>query len=290
MVDSATNTPPPPATAEILPSVANWIDPTPWIDLTDVEMAAALPTYIARDPLPLPTTAIREGYHGDRHYDYWLSGLKDYLLVKARLQQHGYAWAAGDNIFELGCASGRVLRHFLCQEPQLQVWGSDLNGAYIRWMIEQLGPRGRFFQNSPQPHLPLEDNTLGLVIAFSVFTHIDEYELAWLAELRRVLRPGGIAYITLHTDHTWGILGPEQALYHSLLSIQEEHTGTLTPADFARPMPRERVAYRWRFEQRVETHVFHAHAYLRAHWGRYFTVLDLIEEGSDYQDVILLRK
>ena len=275
---------------QAISSVADWIDPVPWIDLTGIEMALPLATYIDRDPLPLPAASQREGYHGERHYDYWLSGLKDYLLVKQRLAHHGRELSTLGSIFELGCASGRVLRHFLCQEPQLQVWGSDLNGAHIRWLLEYLGTRGRFCQNAPYPHLPLEDNSIGLVMAFSVFTHIDEYETAWLAELRRILQPGGIAYITLHTDHTWQILGPRHALYHGLLSIQDERNGTLRPENFMQPFPGTRIAYRWRVPEGVHTNVFHAHDYLQTQWARFFTVLDVIPEGSDYQDVIILRK
>ena len=51
-----------------------------------------------------------------------------------------------------------------------------------------LGPTNlRIFQNTILPHLPIEDNSLSLVTAFSVFTHIDDLDLAWIAELRRIL-------------------------------------------------------------------------------------------------------
>ena len=35
---------------QAISSVADWIDPVPWIDLTGIEMALPLATYIDRDP------------------------------------------------------------------------------------------------------------------------------------------------------------------------------------------------------------------------------------------------
>jgi SAM-dependent methyltransferase len=47
------------------------------------------------------------------------------------------------------------------------------------------------------PHLPFEDNYFGLVYCGSVFTHITDLADAWFLEVRRVLRKGGLAYITI---------------------------------------------------------------------------------------------
>jgi hypothetical protein len=41
------------------------------------------------------------------------------------------------------------------------------------------------------------------VTAFSVFTHINEPEIAWLLELRRILKIGGIACNSVHDEATW---------------------------------------------------------------------------------------
>lgn len=59
-----------------------------WINLANLQLERTLAEYIERDTLPIPAVANREGYHGERHYDYWLSGLKDYLQIKQTLAQH----------------------------------------------------------------------------------------------------------------------------------------------------------------------------------------------------------
>lgn len=274
-----------------VPPVAQQVTPTAQVDLSAVPMARALAEYIAHDPFPLPATDNREGYYGDRHYDYWRSGLKEYLQIKETLARHGLALSQMESVFELGCATGRVLRHFVCQEPHLTVWGADIHLSHIEWILQHLGPTPKVLQNSLLPHLPLEDNSLDLVCAFSVFTHIDEFELAWLAEVRRILKPGGIAYITLHTDHTWGIMNSQHALYNHLLHVKAHILEyEVSPALFAQPMPTPRVAFRWAIDGIRRTNVFHSAAYLQSTWGRFFKILALNHESSDYQDVLLLQK
>ena len=74
-------------------------------------------------------------------------------------------------------------------------------------------------QNHALPHLPIEDGSTALVYGFSVFTHIDEFETAWLAEIRRILRPGGVAYLTINSDDTWKSLEPRMPLYRRLVAM-----------------------------------------------------------------------
>ncbi|MEZ5881798.1 MAG: methyltransferase domain-containing protein [Nitratireductor sp.] len=49
----------------------------------------------------------------------------------------------------------------------------------------------------------MEDNYFDLVTAFSVFTHIDVFETAFVAEIRRILKPGGLACLTVLDNSTW---------------------------------------------------------------------------------------
>ena len=109
---------------------------------------------------------------------------------------------AGARYFELGCASGRVVRH-LAYHTAAQVWCCDINKRHTEWIRLFLPERINVFHSSAIPNLPLEDNSIDVATAFSVFTHIDDFETAWLLELRRILRPGGLAYLTVSTDHTW---------------------------------------------------------------------------------------
>ena len=48
------------------------------------------------------------------------------------------------------------------------------------------------------PPLPFDDARFDLVLGYSVFTHLNvQYQDAWLGELRRLVRPGGILLLSI---------------------------------------------------------------------------------------------
>ena len=100
----------------------------------DILLEKSLDEYIRSDPYPIPSTEDRAGYHGKYHYNWWLSGLKDYISVKQMLTKQGATLPQNAVILDFGCASGRVLRHFACQEPEMDIWGCDINQRYIEWI------------------------------------------------------------------------------------------------------------------------------------------------------------
>ena len=78
--------------------------------------------------------------------------------------------------------------------------GCDIDGDSVAWCRESL-PTGHFEHASPEPPTPYEDRFFDLVIGCSVFTHLTEpMQEAWLAELRRVLAPGGLLVVSVHGD------------------------------------------------------------------------------------------
>ena len=56
-------------------------------------------------------------------------------------------------------------------------------------------------QTAPQAALPYAAGFFDAVYCLSVFTHLDERMMgAWLGELKRVLKPGGILLFTVHGE------------------------------------------------------------------------------------------
>jgi ubiquinone/menaquinone biosynthesis C-methylase UbiE len=60
-------------------------------------------------------------------------------------------------------------------------------------------PELRYNDNSATP--ALRGQYFDLIYCGSVFTHIDDLADAWLLELRRITRPGGRIYVTVHDKH-----------------------------------------------------------------------------------------
>jgi SAM-dependent methyltransferase len=121
-------------------------------------------------------------------------------------------------ILEWGCGPGRVLRH-LDRIPgfdHVERTGTDYNADSIAWCRKALHGI-RFEPNSLEPPLPLDAESFDCVYAISIFTHLSERNHhAWMHELLRVLRPGGVLIFTTHGDRCASRLVPEElALYHA---------------------------------------------------------------------------
>ena len=248
-----------------------------------------------RDSLPLPNPDEREGYWHDQHAAYWLSGLSDYLFLSELIA----ALPSVDGcprVLDFGCASGRVLRHFHCQSGDYLLFGTDINRRNIKWIRAHLPAAILGIQNAILPPVPFADCSLDFIYAHSVFTHINDFEEAWLMELHRVLKPGGKVFITFHSERTWGLLSnPDHFMLeqytngsHAIEGRPDLDIGTQL---FAAPMPADRVVL-YNTEYPINNvNVFHKLDYVRGRWGRVFDIEELVEcAHGEHQEGMLARK
>ena len=92
--------------------------------------------------------------------------------------------------------------------------GTDYNSASIVWNRAHL-PGVEFVENGLEPPLDLAEGVFDVVYCISVFTHLSEdVQLAWAAELARVLKPGGLLICTTQGD----------AFRHMLVTASERAT------------------------------------------------------------------
>jgi SAM-dependent methyltransferase len=106
---------------------------------------------------------------------------------------------------DFGCSSGRAVRVLAAAYPDVDWHGCDPNREAIEWASENLP--GIDFSVSPQhPPLEFEDAKFDLVFAISIWSHFaEEPALAWLAEMRRIVRPGGVLVATAHGYRTMAL-------------------------------------------------------------------------------------
>jgi SAM-dependent methyltransferase len=104
-------------------------------------------------------------------------------------------------VVDIGTGTGANLR-LLRQMGFANVIGIDPSTDAARWCAEKgLGPVSRGDIRA----LPLADKSVDLVLATDVVEHVDEDRKA-LSEIRRVLRPGGVALITVPAfPSLWGL-------------------------------------------------------------------------------------
>jgi len=117
-----------------------------------------------------------------------------------RLSRH---LSPGTRILDLGCGYGRALG-LLFDHGYRNLIGFDPAPAMIA-MARARYPAIEFNELNSAPRLPLPDNSVDATILFSVLTCVptDKGQRGIVDEVRRVLRPGGLLYISdlwLQTD------------------------------------------------------------------------------------------
>jgi ubiquinone/menaquinone biosynthesis C-methylase UbiE len=178
-----------------------------------------------RDPLnpelPTPPDRLLVGYGPT--IQQWLDTGKEHVANMRRiLADSGYTFEPGHRILELGCAAGRMMRWLNDVADQCEIWGTDIDASHIVWCKQHLSPPFHFFVATTNPHLPFADEYFDLIYAGSVFTHIDDLADTWLLELRRILKPDGRLYITIHDNNTIRMLaGGTRNLSKTLYSRKE---------------------------------------------------------------------
>ncbi len=140
------------------------------------------------------------------------------------------------------------------------------------------------------PPLPFEDASLALVYSISVFSHLDEHHQdQWLGELRRVLKPGGVALLSVHGEYAF-----EQ------FRSGRVRTGWCPPGAFARGPLRSGefmfVPYRrsvWNRSDLVGVSAdyglaFHGQDYLRQHWSGTLSPSTIMPRAmTGWQDIVV---
>lgn len=237
-------------------------------------------TAIESDTAPLPTPSAREGYFGDRHLEYWLSGYDEMEMATTLT---GFSRVRASRLLDFGGASGRTARHALRMFPGSAIHLCDLNPQHVECAQSAFGGALAAFQNTAAPSLPFEAGYFDCITAFSVFTHIHHRDLTWLLELRRCVRPGGTIYLTLHDENTWRML-PETILAPVCLAIP-----AFREYYEASPVLTERCAIYYNGTDEYSCNAFVPQSYIEAHWAPHFKSWKLFPLGHGHQTALLLE-
>lgn len=129
-------------------------------------------------------------------------------LIREHIEAGGGATC---RVCEWGCGPARIIRHL----PELsrghphpfEFYGTDYNRLSIEWCQRSL-PNISFKRNRLAPPLDFEDAFFDVRYCRSVLTHLsEEMHYAWIRELARVVKPGGVLMIS-----TQGLAGRERLM------------------------------------------------------------------------------
>ena len=221
----------------------------------------------AKQPLPPARMRASVGIDSSRSH-FLFVGERAAADILRLLEVHGFA--ASGRWLDFGCGSGRVARHFAAR-PEIELAGVDVDEGAVGWAARHLP--GDYRVTATEPPLPFADATFDVVYAISLFTHFDEAsQFHWLAELRRVLRPGGALVASTHAP----------SLVYNRPDLTRAHHEELAAKGFTF------IAGTIGFN---DDSAFHSADYLRREWSRELELVEHRPQGlHGYQDLSLWRR
>ena len=250
---------------------------------------------IKKDPFPIPLPEHREYiFVGDDseppdyfHLDYWLSGYFCYLEAKEKFNSYSTLEPLGPNtvLLDFGCNSGITIRHFNTHENMKNLFGCDVKDVNLNFIRKYLSKDIKVITNSILPFLPYPENFFDFIISYSVFTHLTYGVEHWLLELKRILKPGGVLYVTILSELSlekilMGNTGNENMYVEGEL---EHIRDWLSKNGFYFRRPKVDVSYD------PSSIAYISHKYAKEVWGAYFEEVKVFER-QHFQDVVILRK
>lgn len=222
---------------------------------------------LSRTPLP-PVELLRNIQLTPFVSEYLTIGRRSADALDAALRRSGVR--EGGDLLDFGCGSARSLRHFHGSEWTLH--GCDIDSEAIEWARRAM-PAVDLRVTDTNPPLPWGQESFDGIWAVSVFTHFSESaQRAWLAELARVLRPGGVLLIST--------MGP------SVIGAFSDHDTAMN----RRTLAEQGVLFRPRAGAFNDQAAFHTAAGIARIADRWFEVEEWLEQGLDgFQDLAVLR-
>lgn len=153
-----------------------------------------------RQPVPPAKNIERVSGFGANAYNYFCNGASDFARFVQTAADHGInALDEEVSVLDWGSGCGRLTRWFP-KKGAGQYLGIDIDEENIAWSKENL--KGASFDTvGLYPPTRLEDHSFDLVIANSVLTHLTRATMdKWLGEIRRVLKPNGLALLSFHDN------------------------------------------------------------------------------------------
>lgn len=251
-------------------------------DLPD-ELTFPFREHMSKDSFPLPSTDGREGYWGGNHLAYWLSGFRDSVRLLETYASAAQERQTNPRCLDFGGASARVARHLYLQHNLEEVYLTDINRRHINFVAETFNGGIKAFQHTHIPILPIEDNYFDIVCAYSVFTHIETFDDGWLLELRRILKQGGLLYLTANIDNLQ-VLDESWPAYIGL----RNHPHYIDYLKKSKPSY-DRLVFRWSKNSPYSSLVFLSEGYVMKRWAPFFSRLSIGNHSPHQNSVTLIK-
>lgn len=224
---------------------------------------------------PVPPEVLRRRIVGGVYGGFFLHGNAFIDSLETIARAHRKELTHAKSILDFGAGCGRVLIPLSYRVNPAYLSGCDIDSEAIDWLRRSYPAFNCIVCNPHWPPTEFRDNQFELIYSISVITHLPEaMQFAWLDELYRITQPDGLVLI-------------------SFLKA----TKFVQPTDPIQQRVKE-DGYYYDASSRGITDglpefyqdAYYTDAYIRNRWSTRFEVVDIVDNGFDQQDVVVLRK
>ena len=143
-----------------------------------------------------PSDEIQRQFVGSTKEQALREGYEFYQYVKRYCKSLGVFLDINTKVLDFGCGWGRISRFFFKDIDTNNFYGVDVDADMISFCASAM-TCGNYTTSNPEPPMTFESNSLDVIFAYSVFSHLAEpVALKWIEEFSRILKPNGILLAT----------------------------------------------------------------------------------------------
>ncbi len=229
-------------------------------------------------------------YTGDTPLYHLEGGFGTAHEISRLADKHGVPIESASAVLDFGCGTSRVLRFLAEFLPGPRYYGTEVFREVIDWGRATF-PEITYLHHGPRPPLPLDSTRFDVAYAYSIFSHLDEpVHLAWLGELRRAMRPGGLLIVTIQSDAARRRLREREFA---------QRLGVSRPAELCKQFDTKGFGFEACYDQKslsdggLDPQSFGitliARSYIETKWAGFDLLEHLPGAISDFQDWVVLR-
>jgi hypothetical protein len=222
-------------------------------------------------------------------------GFDLFAYLKSRLEASDVRLSNDARFLDFGTGWGRLMRVFWKDFKAENMVGVDVDPTALS-DCKSHGVPGRFLHVEPRGVIDVPSDSIDLVVACSVFTHLPEdVQLHWLHELHRVMRPGAFFVATIEPRRfidfvERAAVNPTNSWMHTLGAFASRGIEMRKRFDAGEFVYIESGGGEYRPKETYGEAVIPI-TYIRRVWGRLFDIDDHIDDEKKFwQSVVTCRK
>ena len=183
------------------------------------------------------------------------------------------------DILDFGCGVGRITLPFYYFYKQPTA-ACDVDDSAITF-LKSAYPSLNAIKTNFEPPLPFKKSSFDVVYAISVWTHFNENaQFKWLTELKRILRPNGVALISTSSYKVLESRRSKSSIWKNVSDTDLSRDGFIFKAAGAAKSVTNKYGF-----------ALHSQEYIRDKWSPLFNVVDIKTNViENFQDLNVLQK